>query len=279
MLHPISLDIDGPHGALHVRYAFDHESEVQLGMHAALDAGRFYEAATSNLFLSILKPGDTFIDVGAHIGYFSMLAAALVGETGEVISFEPSPDNYRHLVEHVALNGFSNVLPLHLALGDSEGVTTLHLNADNDGGHALWDVRNHQDCVKSRAHPRAHPTYVTRLDRVLRERPMRSVRAIKLDIEGSEVLALRGAREVISRHQVPFIVAEVNRSGLEQMGTSEADLRALMTQHGYETWLLQDAEPELVRLADDATLSGNYVFNLLFRRPGAVVNGTLSQEL
>ena len=270
-LTPISLDIAGPHGAIRVRYAFDLTSETHAMMHRALDAGTFYEPATSRLFLSILQPGDTFIDIGAHIGYFSMLAAAAVGDTGEVIAFEPSPGNYRHLVEHIALNGFTNVLPLHLALGDHEGVAPLHLNADNDGGHALFDVGLFDINLKSRAHPEVYPAFLSRLDHVLRGRPMRSVKAVKLDVEGSEVYALRGAVETLARCGVPYVIAEVNRGGLEHMGTSEGDMRSLMTQLGYETWAVQDAEPELVRLDADRTVAGNYVFNLLFRRPGTVL--------
>ncbi|MDQ8154392.1 MAG: FkbM family methyltransferase [Gemmatimonadota bacterium] len=271
LLTPITLDLSGPRGDVRVRYAFDLESEVQRGMHTHLTEGRFYEEATSQLFASVLKPGDTFIDIGAHVGYFSMLAAALVGPEGEVVSFEPSPGNYRQLLEHIALNGFTNVLPFHLALGDREQVMPLHLNADNDGGHALWDVGLHEANEKSRATPIIYPAYVTRLDRVLQGRPIRSLKAIKLDIEGSEVLALRGSVESIARHQVPFIVAEVNRTGLELMGTSENELRALMTGLGYETWIIQEGSGEVQPLADDMMVVGNFVFNLLFRRPGAVI--------
>jgi FkbM family methyltransferase len=270
-LAPFALEIDGPRGPVRVRYAFDLTGDVQRAMRAQLESGQFFEPSTTHLLLKVLKPGDTFLDIGAHIGYFSMLAAAVVGTDGEVLAFEPSPDNFRQLVEHVALNGFTNVLPFHLALGDTDHVAALHLNADNDGGNALWDVRLHQDNHKSRLTPRVHPTYVTRLDRVLRGRPIRSLKLVKIDIEGSEVLALRGAVETLARLQVPFVVAEVNRSGLEMMGTSEADLRALMTGLGYETWLIQDVEPELVPLADNATVEGNFVFNLLFRRPGVAI--------
>jgi FkbM family methyltransferase len=271
LLTPITLDLSGPRGDVRVRYAFDLESEVQRGMHTHLGEGRFYEEATSQLFASVLKPGDTFIDIGAHVGYFSMLAAALVGPEGDVFSFEPSPGNYRQLLEHIALNGFTNVLPFHLALADGERVMPLHLNADNDGGHALWDVGLHEANEKSRAHPVIYPAYVTRLDRVLQQRPIRSLKAMKLDIEGSEVLALRGSVETIARHQVPFIVAEVNRTGLELMGTSENELRALMTGLGYETWIIQEGSGEVQPLADDMMVVGNFVFNLLFRRPGATI--------
>lgn len=98
------------------------------------------------------------------------------------------------------------------------------------------------------------------------------MKAIKIDVEGSEVLALTGAAETIARHQIPFVVAEVNRMGLELLGTSEQALRQLMKAHGYEVWVLQDGDPELFRLEDTQTVGGPYVFNLLFRRPGSSVS-------
>lgn len=251
---------------MRVRYAFDLASNVQREMYSALDGGTFYEPGTSRFLMHVLSAGDTFIDIGGHVGYFSMLAAARVGTNGDVITFEPSPGNFRQLVEHVALNGFTNVLPLHLALGASEHVAALHFNADNDGGHALWDVGLHPHNQLSRDNPRVDPVYTTRLDRVLCGRPLRSLKLMKLDIEGSEVLALEGARTTIERTRVPFIIAEVNRTALEQMGASESTLRSLMREMGYDTFIIQDAEPFLVALSDDMTVTNNYVFNLLFRR-------------
>lgn len=270
-LTPVSLDVAGPWGSTRAHFAFDLGSDAQRSMFNSLDQGGLFEPGTTRFLASVLKPGDTFLDIGAHIGYFSVLAASIVGTEGEVIAFEPEPSNFRQLVEHVALNGFTNVLPLHLALGEVEHVAALYVNADNDGGHALWDVRVHADCHKSRATPRVHPVYVARLDRVLGERRFRSLKAIKIDVEGSEVLVLRGAANTLARHRVPFVVAEVNRQGLEQMGTSEGDLRSLMKGLGYECWLLQDKEPELIQLDGDASVKGDYVFNLLFRRLGAVI--------
>jgi FkbM family methyltransferase len=272
---PIAVDFTTPCGDAHrLVYAFDRASPVQHAMHTMIGTGAFYEPETTILLASVLKPGDTFVDVGAHVGYFSVLAAALVGASGQVVSFEPEPGNYAQLIEHIRLNSFTQVLPIHCAAGATEGVFALHCNADNDGGHALWDVRHHPYNDRSRAAPRAHAVFVTTLDRVLGNVAPGRIKAIKVDVEGGEHAVLRGARLTLEKHQVPFVIAEVNRTGLEQMGTSQAGLRAFMTMLGYDCWLLQTAEPQLVPVdagSEVVTTDGDGVFNLLFRRPGATI--------
>ena len=267
----IALDFTTPTGSHRLTYAFNLASPVQRDMHALLDADGFYEPETTILIASVLKPGDVFIDVGAHVGYFSVLAAALVGPAGQVVSFEPEPGNYAQLSEHIRLNGLTQVLPRHCAAGAQEAVLDLHINADNDGGHALWDVRLHAYNERSRATPRAHPVFVTTLDRVLGAVTRGRVKAIKIDVEGNEHSVLRGARQTLETHQVPYVIAEVNRTGLELLGTSETGLRAFMTMLGYETWLLHGGEPHLLRLEAGQTVDSGCVFNLLFRRPGAPI--------
>lgn len=270
-LATLDLAFTTPSGAHRLVYSLDRSSPVQEDMRAMLASGSFYEPETTILLGSVLKPGDVFVDVGAHVGYFSVLAASLVGATGQVISFEPAPANYARLVEHIRLNGLRHVLPLHCAAGAEEGVFDLHVNSDNDGGHALWDVGLHPHNRLSRAAPRTHPVFVATLDRVLGNVAPGRIKAIKIDVEGGEHAVLRGARRTLETQQVPFVIAEVNRTGLAQLGTGEAEMRAFMTVLGYETWLLQSCEPQMVRLDPTQTIAENHVFNLLFRRPGVVV--------
>lgn len=269
---PLTVDFAVPGGGAHrLVYAFDRASPVQEMMHDAIDSGKFYEPETTILLASVLKPGDVFVDVGAHVGYFTVLAASLVGPAGQVFSFEPEPRNYARLVEHLRLNGYRNVLPIHCAAGADEAVLELHCNADNDGGHALWDVGLHAYNEQSRATPRTHQVFVATLDLVLAGVTPGRIKAIKIDVEGNEHAVLLGARRTLDAHRVPFVVAEVNRTGLELLGTSESGLRAFMTILGYETWLIRDGEPQLVRLEPGQTVTSAFVFNLLFRRPGAAI--------
>jgi FkbM family methyltransferase len=252
-----------------VKLRLDAEQMSQRGMIECFEQQRFYEAETTQLLGAMLRPGDTFIDIGAHVGYFSMVAVPFVGPHGTVLSFEPEFANYGRLVEHIALNQAWQVQPVHMAVGSREDVATFFVNADNDGGHALWDVSKHDQCHETRIRGERRTVFVTTLDRFLAQRPIASLKAIKIDAEGSELAILRGAEQSIRRYHVPFIIAEVNRFALQNMGTSEAELRALMTSWGYETYIVVPGETTLARLNPDSHVDTEFVFNLLFRHPSA----------
>ena len=269
MRHDISLTLTRDHGPTQITLSLDPDQMSQRFMLNDLTTGRLYESETSQFLGAVLGTGDVFIDVGAHVGYFSMLAAALVGPAGRVISFEPDTTNYAHLLEHVERNGASQVLPVPLAVGSEPRVADFFVNDDNDGGHGLWEVGTHPFNEKTREARRTRKVFLTTLDDFVGASGARRVKAIKIDAEGSEVAVLAGARTLLAEQEVPFIVAEINRFALEAMGTSEAALRGYMTQLGYETYLFQPGQSVLQRLTPEATPETNYVFNVLFRHPMA----------
>jgi FkbM family methyltransferase len=265
----VSLTLKRQHGPTQITLSLDADQMSQRFMLNDLTAGRLYESETSLFLGAVLTSGDTFVDVGAHVGYFSMLAAALVGPTGHVISFEPDTNNYAHLLEHVERNGLAQVLPVPLAVGAEPRVANFFVNDDNDGGHGLWEVGSHPFNARTREAPRTRKVFLTTLDDLLAGNSARRVKAIKIDAEGSEVAVLAGSRRLIEQQQVPFIVAEINRFALSAMGTSERALRGLMTELGYETYLFQPGQTVLQRLAPEQTVESDYVFNVMFRHPTA----------
>ena len=98
-----------------------------------------WEPHETSLILDLLQPGDTFLDVGANIGYFSILAAAAVGEAGSVMAYEPDPENYRLLQANVELNALRpRVISTAAALSDANGEGRLYLSADNLGDHQVY---------------------------------------------------------------------------------------------------------------------------------------------
>jgi FkbM family methyltransferase len=249
-----------------LRMRLDPEQFSQGLMCQEFQQGRLYEHESSVLLTEVLRLGDMFVDVGAHIGYFTLLAAKLVGSTGQVVSFEPDQTNFDHLVGHVRDNDLTNVRAFRCAVGQQTGVVDFFLNADNDGGHAVWDIRSHPFNARSRAGAvRRQSVYMTSLDEALGADTSR-VRAIKIDTEGAELAVLRGARRLLERGNV-LVHAEINPHGLAQLGTSATELRAWLAELGYEGY---DQQPNrLVRLETDTPIDTrrDSVFNMVFMRP------------
>ena len=260
-----SFTINRPGLERDVVLKLDPEFFSQRLMLDCFRAGQLYEPETTLPVDLLLQPGDTFIDIGGHVGLYSMLAAGLVGPTGRVYVFEPERANYAHLLTHIALKNFHHVFPFPWAVGHSTSVVDFFTNFDNDGGHALWDPGRHPFNQRSRQQVSKESVFLISLDDIFGSAQPGFAKLIKIDTEGNEASVLRGARNFLTRAQVPAVIAEVNRFGLEQLGSSEQELRTLMTDLGYTTYALVDALP--VRLAPHESIQSSYVYNVLFAAP------------
>lgn len=150
----------------------DPHSNHDLGFYRDYRMHRLYEPETSNLIAKTLKKGDTFIDIGANNGYFSLMASLLVGQKGEVYSFEPTPSTFKRLETNVRINGFKNIKTFKLALGEKTGLLKLNISKKEDGQNSLINITNKNGSV---------PVKVVKLDKILRKK---KVDLIKIDVEG-----------------------------------------------------------------------------------------------
>ncbi len=242
----------------------DIEKFSQKIMWNYFSQGKFYEPEESKFLERVLKPGDTFIDIGAHIGYYSLLAAILVGETGTVISVEPDHTNINWIQDHISLNQFPQMQVIPRVLGSETKDVEFFYNSDNDGGHALWDVGLHSFNQISRSRPQTFTLPMTTLDETLRDKGLTGVKLIKIDAEGAEYQILQGSLQTLSTYQVPYIIAEINRFALEKMGIHEKQLREFMASLGYSVYLLRNESPHCVKLLPNQYYNSQYVFNLVF---------------
>ena len=111
----------------------DPYSNHDLGFYRNYKMHRLYEPETSKFIVKTLKKGDTFIDIGANNGYFSLMASILVGSTGKVYAFEPTPDSFKRLQTNVHVNKFKNIKLFECALGDKDGKIKLNVSKKEDG--------------------------------------------------------------------------------------------------------------------------------------------------
>jgi FkbM family methyltransferase len=195
----------------------DPEDSVQ----AAIVRKGLLEPQEVRLFLSLLGPGMTVFDVGANLGMYTLLAARRVGLAGRLHAFEPTPAVAERLEGNVRLNALPNVVVNRTAVSDTAGVATFYLGAASDrntlgpGGGTPTSVAT-----------------VT-LDDYVTSHGLGGVDVLKMDVEGAEVMALRGARRLLEGPGAPVLLVEFNEAALRRAGAGVAELRGLLEGHGY----------------------------------------------
>jgi len=195
-----------------------HDSEIRL----------------SKFLTHYLKKDDVFVDVGAHYGYYSLLAASLVGNTGRVISLEPSVSSFHILKENV--NPYSQVEPLNTAAGDAEGDITFF---EYEGPYAEYNttVADAYQSKKwlSRIAQNENQVPVIILDRLLSDHGIQKA-YIKIDVEGGEAAVIRGMKNSLSQRQLTIAMEYLKESEI-----SHREAAQLLYDQGYSSYaILQD---------------------------------------
>ncbi len=228
-----------------------------------------YEADVAWVLMRALRPGDNCVDVGACVGFFTLLMAQLVGPEGQVVACEPACDNQLRLNLNLTINRATQVNTICNPLSARAEMVKFWHNSDSSGGHALWDPAKWHENTKTREVTKGWVEMEsTTLNRIC---PV-PCRLIKIDTEGAEERILQGATTVLGYQRPPFIVAEMNTFGLDQMGGTPDSLRAYMRLFGYDTFMLypDGAAPELV--PPQKTIVCDHIWNVLFSTPRDVAS-------
>ena len=178
-----------------------------------------------------LSPGATFIDVGAHIGTFTIRAAKIVGPAGRVVAVEPNPITAQMLRDNVAASNWTRVVHVReAACAENPGRMTLFAGSEMNSGVASLSRTNVVDHGSDGRV--SFDVEVLPLDHIVENGGLSRIDVIKIDTEGAETVVLRGARKSIRRFR-PVIVLETLDSQLVNMGSSTAELEALLRELGY----------------------------------------------
>jgi len=193
--------------------------------------GKAYEKFETDLFKEVVGEGMVVIDCGANIGYYTLLAARLVGDKGKVFAFEPEPSNYALLVKNIEANGYGNVVPARKAVSDRTGSIKLSL-ADDPSGHSLGRI------AQEHARGVIAVDSIT-LDKFLGQN-ITPVDVIKMDIEGAEMRAIEGMNNVIRQNPELKIITEFCPAYLERCGSTPASYFNKLKSHGFKIYAMDE---------------------------------------
>lgn len=186
-----------------------------------------------------LRPGDTFIDVGSNIGYYSVLASRLVGESGSVVAIEASPTFHRRVLRHAELNGCGNIRAVNSAVSDRSEVLTFVLASSRNMG--ATSTVPYDGPAESSFEIESRP-----LPELLAPAEITKARVIKIDVEGAEGSVVRGLAPMLGELRPDAeITVEVTPHRMKQLGDDVAELLTTMREHGFHTYrLTNDYSPE-----------------------------------
>lgn len=247
----VHIEFSLPQRAFGFDIGYDPANIPDVSTKACIDQFGCCEPEVVHMMARVLREGDLAIDVGANIGFFTLVMAQLVGNTGQVLAFEPGTNNLHKLHENVALNRFDNVVIHRTALWSEPGERDLHLCQDGGLDSLFADAGA---IGKARVRVEVLDAYC----------PVRAPRLIKLDVEGAEEHALRGASGVLERG-VDFIACELNQSALARGDCSQRSLRQFMYENGYQMFFLHSdgIVPTLIPPAT-TVVTGRKNLNVLF---------------
>lgn len=249
----------------HIQLVLDEDNPNESHIHSFLQLGAAYEPDVTKVLQRILEPGDVFIDVGANVGYFTLLGSKLVGPKGKVYSYEPDPKNVERIKFHCANNACDNVEIVSQPVSHCVEDVNFWFNKASSGGNALWNPGEFF------GDPSYNDGYTvmksTTLDDEFDRRGLENVKLIKIDTEGAEHAILRGASSWLENQSIPFIIAELNSFGLNKLGTSFDDFIQFMYDKGYLAFLLffDGRSPQFV--CPGMNVRTPVISNLLFTTP------------
>jgi FkbM family methyltransferase len=233
------------------------EHLTQIVLHSGI-----WEPEETRSFCERVRPGDTVIDVGANVGWYTVLASRLVGEQGKVIAFEPDPINFAFLKRNVEANGCRNVVLEQKALSNEPGTLRLFLSTKNKGMHStamqLGDSAGQIDVE------------AVRLDDYLQQRDL-VADVVKIDVEGAEGFVLDGMTRLLQEDRRMTLFMEFAPDRLAASGYEALPLVDRLKEQGFRIWQI---DKNLIRPAANAgqiyqrLVDEHHIYtNLLLYRP------------
>jgi len=182
----------------------------------------------------LIKKGDVVVDIGANIGYYSLIFAKLVGNNGKVYAFEPEPNNFELLKKNVMINDYTNVELICKGVSNENGNVNFYLDNKNKGGHSLIDTIKEKESIK---------IDLIRLDDYIQDQ---RIAFIKIDIEGYEFEAIKGMSRILQKTNNVKLMTEFNPYLLKKSGIEPIEYLKLLKDFGFNIYNLEKKNKKVV---------------------------------
>jgi FkbM family methyltransferase len=223
LLKPKSVMVQGH------RMWLDNHDTLELATHEV------YEPFETALFKKEIKPGQTVLDIGANIGYYTLIAAKLAGPAGKVYAFEPDPDNFALLKKNTETNGYANAVLVNKAVSDKTKTAKLFLNKTNKGDHRLYDSKDGRSFISIQT---------VKMDDFFKKTD-KKINFIKMDIQGSEAGAMEGLKILIRKNPRLKLITEFWPYGINQAGYSAARYLGTLKKLEFKIFEISEKEKTL----------------------------------
>ncbi|HIA37207.1 MAG TPA: FkbM family methyltransferase [Flavobacteriales bacterium] len=213
-----------------------------MGLERSIYYTGTYEKGTLYIMEYLLEEGNIFVDVGANIGLMSIFASYIVKGTGKVFAFEPNPNTLEILKRNIELNGISNIETSNKAIGNTSGTSKLYDHWDSSRGSASLHEPNYSTD--------SYPVNVISLRDHFGNNGQQ-IHLIKMDIEGYELEALNGAKELIASSAAPMLIIECSDIGENSSGSNKKNLFDLIkNSNSYKIFKLNGGAGRVSKLLE-----------------------------
>lgn len=185
---------------------------------------KIYEPEETELIKKEVKKGYIVLDIGANIGYYTLIMAKLVGKEGKVFAFEPDPSSFEILKHNVEMNNYENIVLIQKAVYNTTGKINLYICGHDHRNNSIYDVYDKSIDVGSIC----LDEYFGNYDGV--------INFIKMDVQGAEVMALRGMLSTLQKNKKISMVVEVWPEGLSKARTSVGEYAKLLLDNQFKLY-------------------------------------------
>lgn len=217
------------------------------------------EKREMDLVKKTVKKGWTVLDIGANIGYYSLLLSKLVGKSGKVIAFEPDKNNVNILRKNIKFNNIKNVKVVPAAVSDYTGAGSLFISDSHSGDHRIYRSLDEKRKTKK----------IKTIDLDSYFKSKEKINFIKIDVQGAEELVFKGMKRLLERNKTTIILLEFWPEGLMKIGSSPRDFLKMIMDFGFTLRHINKRSGKIIKISIDECIEickGSYDTNLFLIR-------------